>query len=51
MGDVVALHVSVMGVQAGAARRVMARTAEKAEQALSSIGASSRQALEELART
>jgi signal transduction histidine kinase len=46
--DVVAHHVSVMGVQAGAARRVMARQPEQAQQALSSIEASSRQAVAEL---
>ncbi len=43
--DVVAHHVSVMGVQAGAARRVMERQPERAVEALSSIEASSRQAL------
>jgi signal transduction histidine kinase len=48
--DVVAHHVSVMGVQAGAARRVMARRPDQAEQALSSIEASSRQAVVELHR-
>jgi signal transduction histidine kinase len=48
--DVVAHHVSVMGVQAGAARRVMARQPEKAEAVLSSIEASSRQAVVELHR-
>jgi signal transduction histidine kinase len=48
--DVVAHHVSVMGVQAGAARRVMERQPEKAAEALSSIEASSRQALVELHR-
>jgi signal transduction histidine kinase len=48
--DVVAHHVSVMGVQAGAARRVMARQPEKAEEILSSIEASSRQAVVELHR-
>ena len=48
--DVVAHHVSVMGVQAGAARRVMARQPEKAEEVLSSIEASSRQAVVELHR-
>jgi len=46
--DVVAHHVSVMGVQAGAARRVMARQPEKAAAALSSIEGSSRQAVAEL---
>jgi signal transduction histidine kinase len=48
--DVVAHHVSVMGVQAGAARRVMDRQPEKAVEALSSIEASSRQAVVELHR-
>ena len=48
--DVVAHHVSVMGVQAGAARRVMGRQPEKAEEVLSSIEASSRQAVVELQR-
>jgi signal transduction histidine kinase len=48
--DVVAHHVSVMGVQAGAARRVMQRQPEKAAEALSSIEASSRQAVLELHR-
>ena len=49
--DVVAHHVSVMGVQAGAARRIMAKAPDKAEAALSSIEAASRQAVEELHRT
>jgi signal transduction histidine kinase len=48
--DVVAHHVSVMGVQAGAARRVMAQQPSKAEEVLSSIEASSRQAVLELHR-
>ncbi len=48
--DVVAHHVSVMGVQAGAARRVVDREPAKAAQALSSIEASSRQAVVELHR-
>jgi signal transduction histidine kinase len=46
--DVVAHHVSVMGVQAGAARRVMVRQPDKAIDALSSIESSSRQAVSEL---
>jgi signal transduction histidine kinase len=46
--DVVAHHVSVMGVQAGAARSVMAQQPEKAYAVLSSIEASSRQAVVEL---
>jgi signal transduction histidine kinase len=48
--DVVAHHVSVMGVQAGAARRVMAQQPAKAEEVLSSIEDSSRQAVLELHR-
>lgn len=48
--DVVAHHVSVMGVQAGAARRVMGRQPDKAAEALSSIEASSRQAVLEMHR-
>ena len=48
--DVVAHHVSVIGVQAGAARRVMARQPDRAEEALSSIETSSRQAVLELHR-
>jgi len=48
--DVVAHHVSVMGVQAGAARRVMARDPEKAAEVLSAIETSSRQAVAELQR-
>ena len=50
MHDVLAHHVSVMGVQAGAARRVMVRQPDKAVEALSSIEASSRQAVAELHR-
>jgi len=46
--DVVAHHVSVMGVQAGAARRVMAVQPAKAAEALGSIEAASRQAVAEL---
>ncbi len=48
--DVVAHHVSVMGVQAGAARRVLAHRPADAEGALSSIEESSRQAVGELQR-
>lgn len=48
--DVVAHHVSVMGVQAGAARRVMARRPDDAAAALADVEASSRQAVEELHR-
>ena len=48
--DVVAHHVSVMGVQAGAARRVMDRRPDEAVRALSSIEQTSRQAIDELHR-
>lgn len=48
--DVVAHHVSVMGVQAGAARRVLERRPEQAMEVLSSIEDSSRQAVLELHR-
>jgi signal transduction histidine kinase len=48
--DVVAHHVSVMGVQAGAARRIMSRSPDQAAEVLSSIEASSRQAVAELHR-
>lgn len=48
--DVVAHHVSVMGVQAGAARRVLARDPEKAAQSLSAIENDARSAIEELHR-
>lgn len=48
--DVVAHHVSVMGVQAGAARRVMARDPDQASEALSAIESSSRQAVGEMQR-
>ena len=48
--DVVAHHVSVMGIQAGAARRVLGRQPEKVEDVLSSIEDSSRQAVVELHR-
>ncbi|MCU1397305.1 MAG: histidine kinase [Acidimicrobiales bacterium] len=48
--DVVAHHVSVMGVQAGAARRVMARSPEEAVRVLSNIEESSRQAVAEMHR-
>lgn len=46
--DIVAHHVSVMGVQAGAARRVMARSPDQAAEVLSGIEASSRRAVVEL---
>ncbi len=48
--DVVAHHVSVMGVQAGAARLIMNQNPDRASAALASIEASSRQAVEELHR-
>ena len=48
--DVVAHHVSLMGVQAGAARRVLHQRPEQAEQALSAIEATSREAVRELHR-
>ena len=48
--DVVAHHVSMMGVQAGAARVVIDRDPGKAKEALAAIEASSRQAVAELHR-
>ncbi len=48
--DVVAHHVSVMGVQAGAARRAVAVDPTKAEAPLQDIEASSREAVAELHR-
>jgi signal transduction histidine kinase len=48
--DVVAHHVSMMGVQAGAARLVLDRDPEKARGALAAIETSSRQAVAELHR-
>jgi signal transduction histidine kinase len=48
--DVVAHHVSMMGVQAGAARVVIDRDRAKAKQALGAIEESSRQAVAELHR-
>jgi signal transduction histidine kinase len=48
MHDVVAHHVSVMGIQAGAARRVLHRQPDRAEQALSLIESASRQAVNEM---
>ena len=48
--DVVAHHVSMMGVQAGAARMVIERDPAKARDALGAIEASSRQAVDELHR-
>lgn len=46
--DVVAHHVSAMGVQAGAARTVMDRDPDAARQALESVERSARSALDEL---
>jgi signal transduction histidine kinase len=48
--DVVAHHVSVMGVQAGAARRVLDRRPDEVPTLLASIEESSRQAVRELAQ-
>jgi signal transduction histidine kinase len=48
--DVVAHHVSMMGVQAGAARVVIERDLVKAKESLSAIEESSRQAVGELHR-
>lgn len=48
--DVVAHHVSVMGVQAGAARRLVGTAPETASDALADIEESSRQAVAELHR-
>ncbi len=48
--DVVAHHVSVMGIQAGAARKVLNKQPDKANEALSTIEASSRQVINELHR-
>ncbi|MFC4000092.1 sensor histidine kinase [Prauserella oleivorans] len=46
--DVVAHHVSVMGIQAGAARRVLDRDRELAGQALRTVEDTARTAIEEL---
>ncbi|WP_312182871.1 histidine kinase [Arthrobacter sp.] len=46
--DVVAHHIAVIGVQAGAARRVMAKKPEAAAGALQTIEASSRDAVAEM---
>jgi len=46
--DVVAHHVSLMGVQAAAARRVLAKQPDKAEAMLTAIESSSRQAVQEM---
>jgi len=48
--DVVAHHVSVMGVQAGAARRVIDRDPAQASASLSTIESSARAAVDELHR-
>jgi signal transduction histidine kinase len=48
--DVVAHHVAVMGVQAGAARRVLRADPEGAERSLVAVEASARQAVDELQR-
>ncbi|WP_432968600.1 sensor histidine kinase [Dactylosporangium sp. CA-233914] len=48
--DVVAHHVSVMGVQASAARRVFDRNPPQAKQALSAVEQSARTAVDELHR-
>ncbi|RJK94350.1 sensor histidine kinase [Vallicoccus soli] len=48
--DVVAHHVSVMGVQAGAARRVLDRDPERARETIGLIERSSRAAVEEMRR-
>ncbi len=48
--DVLAHHVSVMGIQAGAARQVLSQYPEKALKSLSLIETSSRQAVAELYR-
>jgi signal transduction histidine kinase len=49
--DVIAHHVSVIGIQAGAARRVLRSAPEKASDALTAIEQNARQAVEELHRT
>jgi signal transduction histidine kinase len=48
--DVIAHHVSMMGVQAGAGRLVIDRDPEKAKEALAAIELSSRHAVQELYR-
>jgi signal transduction histidine kinase len=48
--DVLAHHVSLMGVQAGAARRVLSSRPDQVEPALRSIEAASREAVRELHR-
>ncbi len=46
--DVVAHHVSVIGVQAGAARRILTKDAQRAGESLAAIEASSRSAVDEM---
>jgi signal transduction histidine kinase len=48
--DVVAHHVSVMGIQAGAARRSLARDPERASEALAGVEQASRDAVTEMQR-
>src|SRR5690606_4488846 len=48
--DVVAHHVSVMGVQAGAARRVIGQDPEQASESLQLIERNAREAVDELHR-
>ncbi len=48
--DVVAHHVSVMGIQAGAARRIMRQQPERVSELLMQVEESSRQAITELHR-
>ncbi len=48
--DVVAHHVSLMGIQAGAARRALERSPEQAVESLSGVEQSSREAVAELQR-
>ena len=48
--DVVAHHVSLMGVQAGAARRALDRRPEQAREALARVERASRDAVEEMRR-
>lgn len=48
--DVVAHHVSVMGIQAGAARRSIARSPDEAGDALASVEQASRDAITEMQR-